>query len=102
MLAAAAGGQAKDGWRIAGVPARSTQEPGQEQDSKHWSGGVAVAVPVGVGTAFAGDLKSFSGDLVGHEGRFSAVWVNVAGGLVIGSVYLWTGEGWSVRNLDLM
>ena len=61
-----------------------------------------MAVPMTIGTAFPGSYTSLAPAFAGHAGRFAAVYANIANGIVIGSVYMWTGEGWPSRNMDLM
>ena len=91
-----------DGWLIAAAHAQGTHAPGQEPSSRLTSAGVAVAVPGSLGLERPRGQESCDCSPEGQGGRFLLVWTSACGGMLVGSVYMWTGEGWSSRNVQLM
>ena len=91
---------AKEGWRFAASAARITEETAGDEDRKHTSGGVVVAIDSNLGAVVGaeGAIESIQG----NEGRIAQAWVNVRGGLRIFSVYFWHSEGWTSRNEALL
>ena len=71
------------------------------QDRKHTSGGVFVAVDSNMG-AVVGAEEGVIESIPGNEGIIAQAWVNVRGGLRIFSVYFWHSEGWTPRNEALL
>ena len=83
--------EAKEGRRLAASAAIITEETAGDEDRKHTSGGVVVAIgsnPGAVVGAEEGAIESFPG----NEGRIARAWVNVRGGLRIFAVYFWHSE----------
>ena len=86
--------EAKEGWRFAASAARISEETAGDEDRKHTSGGVFVAIDSNLGAvvgAEEGAIDSIPGDV----GRIAQAWVNVRGGLRVFSVYVWHSEGWT-------
>ena len=76
---------------------RITEETTGDEDHKHTSGAVLVAVDSNRG-AVVGAEEGAIESIPGNEGRIAQAWVNVRGGLRIFSVYFWHSEGWTPRN----
>ena len=93
--------EAKKGWRYAASAARITEEMAGDEDRKHTSGGVFVAIDSNLG-AVVGAEEGAIESIPGNEGRIAQAGVNVRGGLRIFSVCLWHSEGWSSRNEALL
>ena len=91
--------EAKERWRFAASAARITEE--MDEDRKHTSGGVFVAVDSNFG-ADVGAEEGAIESIQGNEGRIARAWANVRGGMRIISVYFWHSEGWSSRNEALL
>ena len=89
--------EAMEGWRFAASAPRITEEMAGDEDRKHTSGGVFVAIDSNLG-AIVGAEEGAIESIPGNEGRIAQAWVNVRGGLRIFSVYLWHSEVWSSRN----
>jgi len=60
-------------------------------------------VPAHIGTAqvWGGGAWRAELDAVA-AGRFTAVWVDILGGILVASVYRWVGELWRERNARLI
>ena len=74
--------EAKEGWRIAASAARITEETAGDEDRKHTSGGVVVAIDSNLG-AVVGAEEGAIESIPGNEGIIAKAWVNVRGGLRI-------------------
>ena len=72
--------EAKEGWRFAATAARITEETTGDEDRKHTSGGVFVAIDSNLGAVVGAEEGSIE-SIPGHEGRIAQAWVNVRGGL---------------------
>ena len=71
------GGQrGKEGWRFAASAARITEGAAGDEDRKHTSGGVFVAIDSNVG-AVVGAEEGAIESIPGNEGRIAQAWVNV-------------------------
>ena len=93
--------EAKEGWRFAASSARITEETAGDEDRKHTSGGVFVAIDSNLG-AVVGAEEGAIESIPGNEGRIAPAWVNARGGLRIFSVYFWQSEERSSRNDALL
>ena len=93
--------EAKQGWRLATVASRITDEKANSEDRRHTSGGVFVAIDSNLG-AVVGKEEGAVTSIPGSEGRIAQAWVNVRGGMRVFSFYLWHSEGWTPRNEALM
>ncbi len=87
----------RDAWAVFGAQATTAEAGGA-------SAGTLVAAPRHIGAAppFGGAQQDCSPPE--SPGRLSAAWVDTSmlGGLLVISVYFWTGEGWTRRNLRLL
>ena len=72
--------EAKEGWRFAAEAARITDETTGNEDRKHTSGGVFVAVDSNMG-AVVGEREGAVAPIPGKEGRITQAWVSVRGGM---------------------
>ena len=86
--------EAKEGWRFATSAASISEEMAGDDDRKHTSVALFVAIDSNLG-AVVGAEEGAIESLPGKEGRIAQAWVNVRGGLRIFSVYFWHSEGWS-------
>ena len=77
--------ETKQSWRFAADAARITDGRAKNEDRKHPSGGVFVAVDQAV-----------------NEERITQARVNVRGSLRVFSVYFWHSEGWTARSAALL
>ena len=93
--------EAKEGWRSAASAARVTEETAGDEDRKHTSGGVVVAIDSNPG-AVVGAEEGAIESIPGNEGRNAQAWVSARGGLRIFAVYFWHSEGWTSRNEALL
>ena len=93
--------EAKEGWRLAADAARITEETAGDEDRKHTSGGVLVAIDSNLGALVEAEEGAIE-SIPGNEGRTAQAWVNVRGGLRIFSVYFWHSNGWASRNEALL
>ena len=72
--------EATKGLRFAASAARITEETAGDEDRKHTSGRVSVAVDSNIG-AVVGAEEGAIESIPGNEGRIAQAWVNVRGGL---------------------
>jgi ribonuclease HI len=86
----------RDGWRLHA----SGSGAAKGSDRIHSSGGVAVAAQGKYGMALSAVVPVAEC----LQGRFTVTWLGGLrkGGVHVMSAYLWTGEGMSVRNADLL
>ena len=77
--------ETKEGWRLAASAAIITEETAGDEDRKHTSGGVFIAIDSNLG-AVVGAEEGATESIPGNEGRIAQAWVNVGGGLRIFSV----------------
>ena len=70
--------EATEGWRFATSAARITEEKAGDEDRKHTSGGVLVAIDSNLG-AVVGAAEGVIESNPGNEGRVAQVWVNARG-----------------------
>ena len=89
--------EAKEGWRFAASAARITEEMAGDEDRKHTSGGIFVAIDSNA-RAVVGAEEGAIESIPGNEGRTAQAWVNVRGRLRSFSVHFWHSEGWTPRN----
>ena len=80
--------------------ARITEEMAGDDDRKHTSGGVFVAVDSNLG-AVVGAEEGATDSISGNEGRICrSMGGTFRGGLRVFSVYFWHSEGRTQRNLS--
>jgi len=87
---------AADGWRLTGSGTASAKGT----DRLHSSGGVAVGARARFGLSF----PAMRPNAELFQGRFTATWLGgvCKGGIYVMTAYLWSGEGMSQRNADLL
>jgi len=92
------------GWQLAAGDAKDTFGPalGQERTEQHTSGGVLLAVPTTIGMQLMYGAGSWEIAADKHPGRAVVSWVAALQGILVASAYLYTSEGWSDRNTELM
>ena len=73
--------EAKEGWRFAASAARITEEMAGDEDRKHTSGGVFVAIDSNLGAVVGAEEETIE-SIPGNAGRTAQAWVNVRGGRV--------------------
>ena len=61
---------AKEGWRYAASAARITEETAGDEDRKHTSGGVVVAIDSNLGAVMGAEEGAIE-SIPGNEGRFA-------------------------------
>ena len=83
--------EAKEGWRFAASAARITEETAGDEDRKHTSGGVLVAIDKNPGAVVGADEGAIE-SIPGNEGKIAKAWVSVRGGLRIFALYFWLGR----------
>ena len=69
------------------------KEPTSDEDRKHTSGGVLVAIDSNLGAVVGAEEEGAVESIPGNEGRVAQAWVNERGGLRIFSVHFWHSEG---------
>ena len=74
-----------------------TEEKAGDEDRKHTSGGVFVAIDSNLRAVVEAEEGAIE-SIPGNDGRIAQAWVNVRGGLRMFSVYFWHSEGWTPRN----
>ena len=70
--------ETKEGWRFAASAARMTKETTGDEDRKHTSGGVVVAIDSNLG-AVVGAEEGAIESIPGNEGRIAQAWVSEEG-----------------------
>ena len=80
--------EAKEGWRFAADAARITDESAGDEDRKHTSGEVFVAVDSNL-VAVVGAEEGAIESIPCNEGIIAQAWVDVRGGLRVFSVCFW-------------
>ena len=78
--------EAKEGWRFAASAARITEETAGDEERKHTSGGVVVAIDSNLGAVVEAEEGAIE-SIPGNEGRIAQAWVNVRGGFRTFAVY---------------
>ena len=68
--------EAKEGWIFAADAARMTYERARNEDRKHTSGGVSIAVDSNLGK-IVGEREGAVTSIPDNEGRTTQAWVNV-------------------------
>ncbi|CAK0795265.1 unnamed protein product [Prorocentrum cordatum] len=81
------------------VVAQSMKGPNGEPDA---SAGVAVVVPKRVGMSYVFGKDDWHISPQASPGRAAAAWLSVGRGIVLATVYLWTAEGMTSRNTQLI
>ncbi|CAK0838315.1 unnamed protein product, partial [Prorocentrum cordatum] len=87
------------GYQFGGAEANPTIGPGGEAGT---SAGVAVAVPRCIGMTYMFGKEKWDLSPRNSPGRAAAAWLSVGKGIIYATVYLWTAEGMSFRNAEII
>ncbi|CAK0863259.1 unnamed protein product [Prorocentrum cordatum] len=87
------------GYQFGGVEANPTIGPGGEAGT---SAGAAVAVPRCIGMTYMFGKEKWDLSPRNSPGRAAAAWLSVGKGIIYATVYLWTAEGMSYRNTEII
>ncbi|CAK0838233.1 unnamed protein product [Prorocentrum cordatum] len=87
------------GRQFGGVDANPTIGPGGEAGT---SAGVAVATPRCIGMTCMFGKEKWDMSPRNSPGRAAAAWLSVGKGIIYASVYLWTAEGMTFRNTEII
>ncbi|CAK0818028.1 unnamed protein product [Prorocentrum cordatum] len=87
------------GYQFGGVAANPTIGPGGEAGA---SAGVALVTPRCIGMTYLYGKEKWDLSPRNSPGRAVAAWLSVGKGIIYASVYLWTAEGMTFRNTEII
>ncbi|CAK0792319.1 unnamed protein product, partial [Prorocentrum cordatum] len=87
------------GYRFGGVAANATTGPSGEAGA---SDGVAAIAPRCIGMTYLCGKEKWDISPRASPGRATAAWLSVSTSVIYASVYLWTAEGMTYRNTEII